>query len=79
MIHKYRIDFRFESGILLAPYDEEGIIIEAHTAEDALTQARIEIDWIIKQSSILSHDGAWSGRWFFTKIAPLPEIKKKGE
>lgn len=72
MIHKYRVDFRFESGVLIYPYAEEGIIIEAHTAEDALTQARIEIDEINKRNNMVAGD-----RWHFTKIAPVPE--KEGE
>lgn len=77
MLHKYKIEFRWESGIQIYPYTTEGVIIEAHTAEDALTQARIEIDEITRQNASII---GWHGSWIIIKIVALPDAtEEKGD
>lgn len=68
MLHKYKIFFRFESGVLIHPFDKDGLTIEAHDAKDAMIQASVEIDEINRRQNMIAGD-----RWCFTKVIALPD------
>jgi hypothetical protein len=74
VIYKYRIDFKLASGQILYPYDKEGIIVEAHTAEDAAFQAQFELNEIVERYALMAGD-----RWRITKIAPVIEDLSEGD
>lgn len=68
MIHKYRIDFELAMSQGIHPYDKEGLIVEAHTAADAIVQASFQLDEIVRRFAHYAGD-----KWRIAKIAPVPE------